>query len=87
MPSIELRKCPFCHEDNLAHVELSNGLHYIECKRCGASPHRIGAWSYEAAAKIWNGLRYGSEENGCWISCEMCANTTCQNREVKPDDP
>jgi transcription elongation factor Elf1 len=55
MARIELKKCPFCGDiQHVTHVELSNGLHYIECKRCGAAPHRLGAWDYETAVKYWN---------------------------------
>lgn len=55
MAELKLRKCPFCGDkQHLIHVELSNGLHYIECKMCGAAPHRLGAWDYETAVKYWN---------------------------------
>lgn len=87
MQEIELRKCPFCHNNDLSHVEQITGLHYIECNRCGASPHRLGAWSYEAAAKKWNGEHVNEPEaNGCWITCEMCANKTCPSPEVTNND-
>lgn len=64
MADIELKPCPFCGDNQqLKYVELSNGLHYIECARCGAAPHRLGAWNRETAVKYWN---YVSR----WISVE-----------------
>lgn len=51
----ELKPCPFCGDNQQLHyVELSNGLHYIECARCGAAPHRLGACNRETAVKYWN---------------------------------
>ena len=59
----ELKPCPFCGDkQHLVHVELSNGLHYVECKRCGAAPHRLGAWDRETAVKYWNSVNR-------WIPC------------------
>lgn len=60
----ELKPCPFCgNNQHLNYVELSNGLHYIECARCGAAPHRLGAWNRETAVKYWNSVNR-------WIPCE-----------------
>lgn len=57
MDELKLRNCPFCGDkQHVTHVELSNGLHYVECKRCGAAPHRLGAWDYEMAVKYWNSV-------------------------------
>jgi hypothetical protein len=59
----ELKPCPFCGDNQqLNYVELSNGLHYIECERCGAAPHRLGAWNRETAVKYWNSVNR-------WIPC------------------
>ena len=59
----ELKPCPFCGDNQqLNYVELSNGLHYIECARCGAAPHRLGAWNRETAVKYWNSVSR-------WIAC------------------
>ena len=59
----ELRPCPFCGDNQqLNYVELSNGLHYIECVRCGAAPHKLGAWDRETAVKYWNSVNR-------WIPC------------------
>ena len=59
----KLKPCPFCGDkQHVTHVELSNGLHYVECKRCGAAPHRLGAWDYETAVKYWNSVNR-------WIPC------------------
>lgn len=59
----ELKQCPFCGDNQqLNCVELSNGLHYIECDRCGAAPHRLGAWNRETAVKYWNSVNL-------WIPC------------------
>lgn len=59
----ELKPCPFCGNiQQLNYVELSNGLHYIECARCGAAPHRLGARDRETAVKYWNSVNR-------WISC------------------
>ena len=65
MPNSEkLKPCPFCGDNQqLNYVELSNGLHYIECARCGAAPHRLGAWNRETAVKYWNSVNR-------WISVE-----------------
>lgn len=53
----ELKPCPFCGDkQHVAHVELSSGLHYVECKRCGAVPNRLGARDYETAVKYWNSV-------------------------------
>lgn len=61
--AIELKPCPFCGDNQqLNYVELSNGLHYIECERCGAAPHRLGAWNRETAVKYWNSVNR-------WIPC------------------
>ena len=59
----ELKPCPFCGENQqINYVELSNGLHYIECEKCGAAPHRLGAWDRETAVKYWNSVNR-------WIPC------------------
>ena len=59
----ELKPCPFCGDNQqLNYVELSNGLHYIECARCGAAPHRLGARNRETAVKYWNSVSR-------WIPC------------------
>ena len=59
----KLKPCPFCGDyQQLNYVELSNGLHYIECARCGAAPHRLGAWNRETAVKYWNSVNR-------WIPC------------------
>ena len=63
MDEQKLRNCPFCGDNQqLNYVELSNGLHYIECARCGAAPHRLGAWNRETAVKYWNSVNR-------WIPC------------------
>lgn len=63
MADIELKPCPFCGDNQqLNYVELSNGLHYIECARCGAAPHRLGARDRETAVKYWNSVSR-------WIPC------------------
>ena len=52
----ELKPCPFCGDNQqINYVELSNGLHYIDCGKCGASPSRLGAFDYETAIRYWNG--------------------------------
>lgn len=92
-----LRQCPFCGEkERLSHVENITGLHYIECKRCGAAPSQLGAFDYETAIRYWNGeampntngnrLRQMTDEELADViqcMCEYCAyqSTGCMKKE------
>ena len=79
MAELKLRNCPFCGDNQqLNYVELSNGLHYIECARCGAAPHRLGAWNRETAVKYWNSVNR-------WIPCSERLPEPLQNVIVCTD--
>lgn len=79
MAELKFRNCPFCGDtQKLNYVELSNGLHYIECARCGAAPHRLGAWDRETAVKYWNSVNR-------WIPVEDALPDALQNVLVCTD--
>ncbi len=91
MDELKLRNCPFCGDNQqLNYVELSNGLHYIECARCGAAPHRLGARDRETAVKFWNRSACTDDDTAEWIDKEVRGTMTnvcskCGSCSVYPD--
>ena len=60
----KLLPCPFCgNKENISHIELATGHHYLQCNRCGASPYMLYAKDYEMAVEYWN-MRESEAHNG-----------------------